>query len=70
MRLSRLPLVDALGLEHVGERTLGVAHATEDNGAVDIGVREVRIEMDRKIKVGQRQRKVAAAIGARSPRSR
>src|SRR5579859_8013905 len=67
LSLLTLPFVDTPGLVDVGKCALQVAHPAEDDGAVDVGVGKIRIEIDRQIEVGQCKRKVAAAIGSIAP---
>jgi hypothetical protein len=55
-RLTTAQLIDALSLGDVGKSAFQVAH----DGAVDVGVREIRIEIDRQIKIDECKRKISA----------
>src|SRR2546430_12379416 len=67
--LASVQIINALGLGYVGKCALEVAHAIEDDAAVDVGIREVRIEIDRKIEVGESEVDVTIGIGQDAPLS-
>jgi hypothetical protein len=62
-RLTTAQLIDALSLGDVGNSAFQIAHPMQDDGTVDVGVREIRIEIDRQIKIDECKRKSSAAIG-------
>ena len=47
---------------------LKIAHLMQDNGAIDIRIREIRIELDRQIKINQCKGKVAAPVRQQASR--
>jgi hypothetical protein len=53
--LASVQVINAFGPGNVGKCALEVAHTIEDDAAVDIGIREVRIEIDYQIEVGERE---------------
>ena len=64
-----LQVIDALGLGDVGKCALQIAQPTEDNCAIDVGVREIRIELDRQIKIDECKGQISAAIRQAAPLS-
>src|SRR5882757_5900070 len=60
--LTSVQVINALGLGDVSKSAVEVAHAIEDDAAVDIGIREARIEINRQIEVGEREVDVTIAI--------
>ena len=41
---------------------LGVAQAMEDNGAIDVGIRQIGVQVDRQIEIDERNIEIADAI--------
>jgi hypothetical protein len=68
-RLASVQVINALGLGNVGKCAVELAHTIEDDAAVDIGIREVRIEIDRQIEIDEREDYVTTAIRRDAPLS-
>src|SRR6478609_4912511 len=62
-RFCAFRIEDTSGLVHVGECAIELAHLIEDDAAIEIGLRESRIMLDRQIEICERTVDVAIAIG-------